>query len=206
MNGELPVECDEARLAQIRRFVDIDGYRTGLTFRLRPDQVADYKAKLTETIITAICNQWQPNGGANVYSFAQAVAKTKKKELTRHIVREHETEYAFGRKCQLNLEDGQKALLTRDWENDPELDKSSIMEELPGPFSRRAFDTLRANMDYRTICSFLTPEERRIFAALCKTGGKVEPARMMLGSKKYKHTNFHEKIVPALRNKLSKIK
>lgn len=205
MNGEAPPEFDETRQQQIHRFLDIESYRTGTRYRLSPDQMAEYKAKHQETVITAILNQWRPDGGANVYSFAQKVVATKRKELIRDLLVERKTEFEFGKKTQLRLEDGQKALLTRDWDNDAELDKTSLVESLPGPFSKRAFDTMCALMDFETLCRFLSDDERRIFAALYKTGGKVEPARMMLGPDKYKRTHFHEKVVPALRNKLSKI-
>lgn len=206
MNGEVPKEYDEIRENQIRRFLDIESYHTGTLYRLSPDQVAEYRSKLQETVITALLNQWRPDGGANVYSYAQKVVKRKRKELIRLILKDRATEMALGRKTQLRLENGQKALLTRDWDNDDELDKPSIVEELPGPFSKRAFDTLYANMDYGALRAFLTTEERRIFAALCKAGGKVERARFLLGKEKHKRTHFHEKVVPALRYKLSKIK
>lgn len=205
MNGERPPEYDDKRQQQIHRFLDIESYRTGMRYRLSPDQIAEYKSKLQETVVTALLNQWGPDGGANVYSYAQKVVGTKRKELIRDILAERKTELALGKKTQLKLENGLKAQLTRDWDNDDEPDQTSIVEELPGPFSKRAFDTMRALLDFEELNKFLTPEERRIFAALYKTGGKVEPARMMLGSNTYKRTHFHEKVVPALRNKLSKI-
>lgn len=202
---------DGLRQKQFIRYVEYTGYRTGLKFYLRPHQVTDFKTNLTEMTLSTASVKWDPCGGSNVGTFCQSVGELKRRELVRKLMRDHKLEVAADNLGRLLLESGEKVRLVRDWENDPEEEKASVLENLPsGGIGRHQFRNKFVSMDYEEILKRLWAEEAEIFKALVRTRGNVEAARRHLNEEiyreeRYHRTKFAERIVPALRCRLQAI-
>ena len=206
-----PSAFDSVRQKQFIRYVDYIGYRTGLKFNLRPHQLADFKTSLAEMTLSTASQKWNPCGGSNVATFCQSVGELKRRELVRKLMRDHKLEVAADNLGRLLLESGEKVRLVRDWDNDPDEEKASVLDNLPsGGFGRYQFKAKFVAMDYEELCRHLEPEAALIFKALVLTRGNVEAARRHLNeevyrTERYRRTKFAERTVPALRCRLRKI-
>lgn len=202
---------DEVRRGQFVRYIEYTGYQTGLKFSLRPHQLADFKTNLGEMTLSTAFAKWNPLGKSNVITFCQSVGEMKRRELVRKFLRDHKLEVSANNVGRLLLATGEKVRSIRDWENDPEEDKQSVLDNLPsGGFGRYQFKAKFASMDCAEICKHLWPEEAEIFKALIFTRGNVEAARRRLNEviyheERYHRTKFAARTVPALRRRLKEV-
>ena len=160
---------NETRTEKFTRYVDYTGYKTGIKFSFRPHQLVDFKSDLTEMTLTTASKKWDPCGKSNVSTFCQSVGENKRRELIRKFMREHKLEVSATNMGRLLLATGEKVRSTRDWDNDPDEDSASILENLPsGGIGRFQFKAKFAAMDLDEIRKRLTPEEAEIARAMKK--------------------------------------
>ena len=196
---------NKTRTEKFTRYVDYTGYKTGIKFSFRPHQLVDFKSDLTEMTLTTASKKWDPCGKSNVSTFCQSVGENKRRELIRKFMREHKLEVSATNMGRLLLATGEKVRSTRDWDNDPDEDSASILENLPsGGIGRFQFKAKFAAMDLDEIRKRLTPEEAEVFTALVRFRGNVEAARRFLNEEvyheeRYHRTKFAERTVPTVR-------
>ena len=153
-------EIEMSRYEQILAHAQREAVKIAEAYGNQFGNIDDIRSRLFERELSAIAAKWSPEGGCNVYSFAQKVGGLETFNVGRALKREF-----------ANTEALEKL----------DAEPCEVVAQLTSDFAERKFRAMIVRMDLETVFRLLCERDREVLRAAILCEGNGEQARAMLG-------------------------